>query len=42
VQRNVKNSVRKFGKGNNKFRLRARVYPEQENEEVLPLQLLEL
>jgi hypothetical protein len=40
--RNVRNSVWQFGTGNRKCRWRARVYPEQGNEVILPLQPLEL
>ena len=39
---NVRNSVWKFGTGNRKCRWHARVYPEQENEGILPLLPLEL
>jgi hypothetical protein len=39
---NVRNSVWNFGTGNNKCRWHARVYPEQENEVILPLLPLEL
>jgi hypothetical protein len=41
-RRNVTNSAWQFSAGNKKFQWRARVYPERENELVLPLQPNEL
>jgi hypothetical protein len=41
-RRNVINSVWQFSTGNRKCRWHARVYPEQENEVILPLLPLEL
>jgi hypothetical protein len=41
-RRNARNTVWKFGTGNRKCRWNARVYPERENEVILPLLPLEL